>query len=71
MEFVEVKTTGNECGLQKEAIQATPPGSGVGAVPLDATEGTLGLNGAVHTIFDSRFTYDIFIRFLPFGNKVL
>ena len=49
MEFVEVKTTGNECGLQKEAIQATPPGSGVGAVPLDATEGTLGLNGAVHT----------------------
>lgn len=33
----------------KEAIQATPPGTGVGAVPLDATEGTFGLDGAVHT----------------------
>lgn len=49
IEFVEVKTAGNECGLQKEAIQATPPGSGVGAVPLDATESALGLDGAVHT----------------------
>ncbi len=48
IEFVE-KTAGNECGLQKEAIQATPPGSGVGAVPLDATESALGLDGAVHT----------------------
>ena len=49
MEFVEIKTAGNKSSLQKQAIQPPPACSGVRAVPLDAAENALSLDGAVHT----------------------
>ena len=48
VEFVEIKAAGNQSGLQKQTLQASPPRPGVGMVPLDRAEGALGLNGAVH-----------------------
>ena len=48
VELVEIKTAGNESGFQKQTVQASSSGPGIGAVPLDAAESTLGLDRAVH-----------------------
>lgn len=48
VEFVEIKPAGNQSGLPNKAIQAPPPGPGVGTVPFHFSKGTLGLDGAVY-----------------------
>ena len=68
---MEVKTAGNESSFQKQALQATSVGSGIRAVPLDTSEGTLGLDGAVHAQQGAVDAVEVVENFLVEAGKLL
>jgi len=71
VEFVEIKPTGNQSGLQNKAIQAPPPGPGVGTVPFHFSKRTLGLDRAVHAQQGSVGAVEIVENFLMETGQLL